>query len=312
MKVDVHGLSDDQAIRRFVELPKLFELLVAGRTFFPTIQTLNAVDPFECGIPLPQTTRKMRLNALRSEASFLQQYLPKSYQTGDSVEDYKRHERLLKGSNIAELRQHLAEMRLILLRSRVVCNCWHLSEGESDAMWKLYGNGVGVMIVSTVKRLRTAIKGGYSKVICSPNPQEYSIASVKYLNETNTSRLPKFYLERPWLLKRKSFAYEREVRISHELPWMMIGFESGGMSIEIDPRKLVSEIVLSPFNPVWADQPLASAIKIVSERSGLDVPIRKSDHMNPPSRKSKILASLEFLKMRDEIGGRRRLQLLPK
>lgn len=254
----------------------------------------------------------MRLNALRSEASFLQQYLPISYQTGDDVEDYKRHERLLKGSNIAELRQHLAEMRLILLRSRVVCNCWHLSEGESDAMWKLYGNGVGVMIVSTVKRLRTAIKGGYSKVICSPDPQEYSIAPVKYLSETNTSRLPKFYLERPWLLKRKSFAYEREVRISHELPWMMIGFESGGMSIEIDPRRLVSEIVLSPFNPVWADQPLASAIKIISERSGLDVPIRKSDHMNPPSRKSKILASLEFLKMRDEIGGRRRLQLLPK
>ena len=312
MKIEIHGLSEDQTIRRFVELPKLFELLIAQRVFFPTVGTLKSVDPFECGIPVPKTTRKMLRSALKSEATFLLQYLPRSYQTGDRVEDYQRHEKLLNQSKIAELRQHVSEIRLMLLRSRIVCNCWHLSDCESDAMWKLYGSGTGVMIVSTVKRLRTAIKGRYSRLVCSPNPQAYSIAPVQYVDEKDTSKLSAFYLERPWLLKRTSFAHEREIRVSHELPWMIIDPEADGMLIDIEPRKLISEIILSPFNPSWADWPIAAAIEIVSQQSGVAVPIRRSDHMKPPVPKSRVLASLEFLKFRDVIrGSRLRMERLP-
>jgi hypothetical protein len=309
VKVEVHGLSSNQAIRRFVELPKLFELLISGRIFFPTLDTLKSVDPFECGISLAHTIRKMRRPELESEASFLHRFLPQSHRTGDSVEDQKRHETLLKRSKIAAVRQHVTEMRLIMLRSRVVCNCWHLSEQESDAMWKIYGSGIGVMIVSTVKRLRAAIKGAYSGIFCSPNPQEYTIAPVRYVDEKNVSRLSDFYSQRPWLLKRMSFAHEQEIRVSHELPWMIIDPESPGMLIEIDSQKLISEIILSPFNPPWADRPVASAIKIILESRGIAVPIRRSDHMRPPAPQSPVLDTLEFLRLRDLMGGGRRLRM---
>jgi hypothetical protein len=245
LNVVVHRLSDDQPIRRFVELPKLFELLLAGRTFFPNLQTLRSVDPFECGISLPQATRDLRRRALESEAISLMRYLPQEYQSGDRVEDYQQTERLLKKTKIAALREHVAEMRLFLLRHRMVCNCWHLSDGESDAMWKLYGGGVGVMLVSTVARLQAAIKGRYSRVFCDPNPQEYSLAPVRYVDEKDLSRLPRFYSERPWLLKRASFAHEREIRVSHELPWMMIDFEEGGMMIDMDPQELISQSLIT-------------------------------------------------------------------
>jgi hypothetical protein len=93
---------------------------------------------------------------------------------------------------------------------------------------------------------------------------------------------------------------------------MMIDPEAGGMLIDIDPRKLISEIVLSPFNPSWADRPVASAIEIVFRRSGIAAPIRSSEHMKPPVQKSRVLASLEFLKLRDMLRGRRlRMEPLP-
>ena len=90
-----------------------------------------------------------------------------------------------------------------MMQSRVVCNCWHADTAESDAMWKVYGGGIGVMIVSTVRRLKAAIKGSYSSLACSPNPQEYVIAPVRYIDPTNVRRLPKFYVEH--------LAFEKEV-----------------------------------------------------------------------------------------------------
>lgn len=305
MKVDVYELSDDQTIRRFVDLPKLFELLLDERAFFPALAALKCIDPFECAIALPRATRNLSASALKSEARSLLRYAPQRYLTGDVVEDMKRHEKLLKHARISELRQHVAEMRLMLLSSRIVCNCWHLSETESDAMWKLYGNGVGVMLVSTVKRLCGAIKGSYSRHICSPNPQEYSIAPISYVDERSKKDLPEFYLQRPWLLKRASFAHEQEIRVSHEVAWMAFDPGAEGILINLDPRTLISEIVLSPFNPEWANTPIAAALDTLLQARGFALPIRRSDHMNAPASESKVLGSLEFLRLGDTVRGRR-------
>src|SRR5437773_2588176 len=126
MKVEVHGLSDERIIRRFVELPKLFELLIAGRVFLPTVGTLKSLDPFECGISLAQAARKLGQRALKREAISLVRYLPQDYQTGDVAEDLRRCERIIDRVDVSALRKYVIEMRLALLQSRVVCNCWHL------------------------------------------------------------------------------------------------------------------------------------------------------------------------------------------
>ena len=45
--------------------------------------------------------------------------------------------------------------QLKTMRHRTYANCWHISEHESDAMWKLYsaGNECSLAIVSTVSQL---------------------------------------------------------------------------------------------------------------------------------------------------------------
>jgi hypothetical protein len=238
----------------------------------------------------------------------LVRYLPKEYASGDIAEDYKRVEKILKRADITELRKHVGEMRLILMQSRIVCNCWHAEERESDAMLKLYAGNIGVMLVSTVGKLRAAIRGAYSTMFCSPNPQEYTIAPVRYVDPPSLPRLPTFYVDRPWLLKRTSFAHEREVRIFHQLPWVIDSW-NGGMLIEIDAAKPISEIVLSPFNPVWADAPVVSSIDALLKERNLSVPIRKSDHMRAPRSQSSILATLSSLKFRDSTGAGGRLRM---
>jgi hypothetical protein len=166
------------------------------------------------------------------------------------------------------------------------------------------------MLVSTIGKLRAAIRGSYSRIFCSPNPQEYTIAPVRYVDPSDARRLPKFYVERPWLLKRKSFAHEKEVRVSHQLPWI-IWPENLGMLIEIDAGKLISEIVLSPFNPNWADAPIASAIGIILQKRNLSLRIRKSHHMRAPAPESLVLSALSLSKLRDLTGGGWRLQMKP-
>jgi hypothetical protein len=307
VKVDVYGLRDDQIVRRFVELPKLFELLAADRIFFPTIGTLRAVDPFECAISVPQATRRQGHRALEREAMSMVQHLPEEYQCGDPAEDYRRCERVVKRATTDELRQHVREMRLILMQSRVVCSCWHADQRESDAMWRLYAGNIGVMLISTVHRLREAIKGSYASVFCSPNPQEYVIAPIRYVDPP-VRRLSMFYVERPWLLKRSSFAHEREVRIFHQVPWV-INTWGGGMAVVVDASRLISEIVLSPFNAAWADKPVVSAIGAIMKERGISIPVRKSEHMRPPPQQSSVLGTLSLFKMRDATGGGGRLRM---
>jgi hypothetical protein len=113
----------------------------------------------------------------------LTRHLPAQYQTGDVVADYERSEKIVKRTSLDNLRKHVAEMRLTLARSRIVCNCWHADSEESDAMWKIYAGAIRVMLVSTVGRLKAAIKGRYSSLACSPNPQEYVIATQLVLAE---------------------------------------------------------------------------------------------------------------------------------
>jgi hypothetical protein len=42
------GVSKDETLRRFIDLPKLFDLLKNGRLVFPKLWQLIEADPFEC------------------------------------------------------------------------------------------------------------------------------------------------------------------------------------------------------------------------------------------------------------------------
>ncbi|MEO8429122.1 MAG: hypothetical protein ABI651_18680 [Verrucomicrobiota bacterium] len=304
MKVTIHTLSRKVEICRFVDLPKLFDLLILARIFFPTIATLAKGDPFECGFLINERLGNRERQDLEDLAMGLLRQLPCELKSGDRDSDYQRYKELVQSASIDELREHVLEMEAIKDKRRVVCSCWHLGGPESDAMWKLYGNRFGIGLTSTVGRLASCLKGKYSSIICSPNPQEYTIAPVKYVDPKHVGNLNDLYVEHPYLLKREAFLHEQEVRIFHRLAEMVSGDD--GIDIEVNPATLLKEIILSPFNEPWINDSLFRAIQQVSEARGLAIPVRPSRHMKQPKQSSIILNNLRLDRLPASLRGRPR------
>ena len=78
-------------------------------------------------------------------------------------------------------------------------NCWHISDHESDAMWRLYGRGVAIQ--STVGMLKTHL-----------NPPVYGSGCVLYYDPEKNGTDPKRFSP-DILRKRISFWCDREFRL---------------------------------------------------------------------------------------------------
>ena len=90
-------------------------------------------------------------------------------------------------------------------RKNVVISSWHINEYESYAMWHIFTkNNEGLAIQSTIGRLQEALG--------PENRYDQYIGEVKYI-DYKKEYLPFDNNFFPFLFKRKSFQYEREVRI---------------------------------------------------------------------------------------------------
>jgi hypothetical protein len=88
------------------------------------------------------------------------------------------------------------------LRESVLVNCWHINEHESAAMWKLYvRSDKGISVKSTVQRLIDGIR-------CA---EEVYVGAVQY-RDYDGAPFPSMNVFHPFMSKRKSFAYEQELR----------------------------------------------------------------------------------------------------
>jgi hypothetical protein len=305
MKVTVCELSKRQVIRRFINLPKLFELLVLGRMFCPTVGALAKSDPYECALLPRQKYRNSPRPLLKKRAMELMRFLPEALRHGDQQEYFKRYEELVGRCPTHKLRSVVLEMESCEVRERIVCSCWYSGDSESDAMWKLYANELGVALVSDVGRLARSIKGAYSLLICSYDPQEYTIAPIRYVDERDLGRLKSFYVDRPWMLKRRSFAHEQEIRLFHRLA-ELASARAGGKAIEVNAGKMIKEIVLSPLNPPWVTDTVRSTIELILETRELKIPIRTSEHLRPPLPVNTVFRMMEIDKLRRSLGSRSR------
>ena len=110
-------------------------------------------------------------------------------------------------------------------------NCWHKSEYESEAMWKLYmASGQGIAIESTIGQLESAII----------NKESLEIKSVTYLSEDDPKKEDGKLDILFW--KRKAFEHEKELRATISLK------EKGkGTFVECDLDKLINRIHVSPL-----------------------------------------------------------------
>jgi hypothetical protein len=110
-------------------------------------------------------------------------------------------------------------------------SCWHKSEYESEAMWKLYSvSGQGIAIESTIGKLKESIK----------NQESLKIESVTYVPENDPNK--EYSNHDPIFLKRKSFEHEKELRAKVSLNEL-----GKGAFVACDLDKLITRIHVSPL-----------------------------------------------------------------
>jgi hypothetical protein len=149
-------------------------------------------------------------------------------------------------------------------REKVVVSSWHINEYESFAMWQIFTqNSEGLAIQSTIGRLQKAL--------------EVEKDFKQYIGEVNYIDYKKEYIPFddmffPFLFKRKSFQYEREVRIIADLSEQEIKINDG-LKIEVDINQLIEKIYIHPKSENWYKK---LVIELV-DKLGFDFEIEKSD-----------------------------------
>lgn len=149
-------------------------------------------------------------------------------------------------------------------REKVAISSWHINEYESFAMWQIFTqNSEGLAIQSTIRRLQKALKP-------ETNINQY-IGEVNYI-DYKKEYIPFDDMFFPFLFKRKSFQYEREVRIISDISDSKIKINDG-LKINVDISELIEKIYIHPKSENWYKN---LVIQLVSEL-GFNFHIEKSD-----------------------------------
>jgi hypothetical protein len=149
-------------------------------------------------------------------------------------------------------------------REKVAVSSWHINEYESFAMWQIFTqNSEGLAIQSTVKRLQDAL-------IPENNYKQY-IGEVNYI-DYKKEYIPFDDMFFPFLFKRKSFQYEREIRILTDVADNNIKLNDG-LKINVDINQLIEKIYIHPKSENWYKNLVIQLVK----QLGFDFEIEKSD-----------------------------------
>ncbi|KAF2513710.1 hypothetical protein EYY60_05645 [Flavobacterium zhairuonense] len=149
-------------------------------------------------------------------------------------------------------------------REKVAISSWHINEYESFAMWQIFTqNSEGLAIQSTIGRLQKALK--------PENNFDQYIGEVNYI-DYKKEYIPFDDLFFPFLFKRKSFQYEREVRIITDTSKSSLKLNDG-LKINVDINQLIEKIYIHPKSENWYKK---LVIELV-ERLDFGFEIEKSD-----------------------------------
>ncbi len=146
----------------------------------------------------------------------------------------------------------------------LICvNCWHISEVESAAMWKLHSrehDGIAV---------RTNFSDLSSAFSCE---QAISIGTVQYI-DYETTLVPYGNALLPLFHKRLSFKHEQELRAAaFKTPSDEHNSNEKGIYCEVDLPTLIGEVVVAPYSDGW----FFELVQSLADRHGLAQKVRRS------------------------------------
>lgn len=166
------------------------------------------------------------------------------------------------------------------LKSYTYINCWHKSEHESEAMWKLYSKNIAesLVIKTNITKLSEAL------------PQNVRLEPVAYANYESDYIMSDFFMA-PFKTKRIAFSHEKEFRIIYQEPPLKETDDNGnntymkfdrktsnaktGKTITLrgGAQELIEEIRLSPLASSWFEK----LIKDLLIKYNLNIPVKKSE-----------------------------------
>lgn len=147
------------------------------------------------------------------------------------------------------------ELRPVYKKTRhcVFVSCWHISNFESEAMWRLYGSvDGGIAVQTTYEELAESIR----------DERDGYIGMIKYI-DYNNALFPDNNALHPTMHKRLAFRHEQEVRIIRWDPKYFHAAESSpnAMTLSWDARKYAHRVYIDPLAPQY----FFDAVKSVTE-----------------------------------------------
>ena len=224
-------------IWRYVDFTKFVSLIDSQRLYFTRADKF--ADPFEGSWP--------KINVIARG------------NVPESVSQEGREAYLKGGERIGEVAKNIIRHTAI--------NCWHMNDHESAAMWKLYlKSDEGIAIQSTYSKLQKSLV----------DDETVHLGEVKYI-DYDKEFINTINLFEPFMHKRKSFEYEKEIRAVVG-KWPRDVFDPSvetiphGLKIEVDLKTLVERIFIAPSAPTW----FVDLVKAVIVKYGYEFQVTRS------------------------------------
>lgn len=246
---------DDTPIWRYLDLPKATSMLQSRSLYFARTSELG--DPFEGVLP----TAMVRARLAEHDEVLLRVGRIHDQRIQDETDPHRQAGLIAEKEAFLKAESPHLFGQYVRWRYAAV-SCWHCSDHESDAMWRVYGARTGIAIRSTVGRLRESIAATEHPVF---------IAKVEYLDYDaadaqragwNDPVIPLFW-------KRNHFEHERELRCAiYDGQMSAIAthlLRLPGISVPADLDLLVDEVRVAPAGADW----FKDAVQAVFERFGL-------------------------------------------
>lgn len=145
-------------------------------------------------------------------------------------------------------------------RNNTHVNSWYIGDKESLAMWKLYSNNTGVVLKSSIKKIKSAYQDRF----------KIHYGKIQYLDfndyddETGINRIfPASDIERLFFIKDFSFKHENEFRLIFHLENgdfdpISNSLHENGLHLNFDLNILIDEVRVFPNAPNWIINTLKS------------------------------------------------------
>ncbi|MFL6555863.1 MAG: hypothetical protein ACJ8MO_07085 [Bacillus sp. (in: firmicutes)] len=219
---DFKQIDDAALLWRYQDLPRYLDLLLKQQLFFSRADRFE--DPFE-----GQYTQEAKEELVKEQV--------------EKMGNDKADETVVQ--NAKQQVERLTEEH-IARRTFVTINSWHWNDVENYAMWKIYAKGTyGLAIQTTYERLKQCFRKAKQPVF---------IGKVDYDDNCEAFLLNGSL--KPFLHKRKMYAYENEVRCCYVIPedksfnWQAQD-TNDGVFIDVDLDTLIERIYISPYSPKW-------------------------------------------------------------